>query len=281
LKQDMLTRLSVADLQRLTERLLPLSVERIMQQYHLELSQAETLVPSLLANVRAAQLLEASHVLATSFNLRDALLQGMLRTSVWSQDFCDQVLNSAVELARKFQVDLSHAQHVAAFSRKLFEALQNEHGLDKRAETLLQAASLLHKVGLFLNTSSYHKHSHYLIYHSELFGLSELDLTLVAQIARYHRRALPKPTHEAFARLDRDSRVIVSRLAGLLRVAAALDHAENQRIEDIHCTVERDRLVITTLNPVGDLTLERMVLRQQSALFEDTFGLSVLLRDAL
>jgi len=74
--------------------------------------------------------------------------------------------------------------------------------------------------------------------------------------------------------------VIVSRLAGILRIAAALDHAENQRIRDITCRVESKRLVIQTVNRVGDLTLERMVLRQQSVLFEDTFGMSVLLRDA-
>jgi exopolyphosphatase / guanosine-5'-triphosphate,3'-diphosphate pyrophosphatase len=280
LPADKLTPLPVSELEQLTRQLLDLSVDRIMQLYHVELSQAETLVPALLANVRAARLLGASSVLATSFNLRDALLRGMLRNSVWSQDFCDQVLNSAMEFARKFQVDLPHAQHVARLADKLFQALHGEHGLDERAASLLQTAALLHKCGLFINTASYHKHSHYLIINSDLFGLSALDHTLVAQIARYHRRAHPKPTHEAFARLDRDSRVIVSRLAGLLRVAVALDHVGNQRIQDIACTVERNRLVITTVNPVGDLSLERMELRQHATLFEDTFGLSVLLRDS-
>jgi hypothetical protein len=61
---------------------------------------------------------------------------------------------------------------------------------------------------------------------------------LVAMIARYHRRASPKPTHETFARLDRDSRVIVSRLAGILRVAVALDHTGSLRGRDIECTIE-------------------------------------------
>jgi len=275
-----LTRISVEDVEKLTSRLLSLTVDRIMQKYHIELSQAETLVPALLANLRLAQLLNCQTLLISGFNLRDALLQGMLRTNDWSADFCDQILNSALELARKYQVDLQHARHVADLARRLFRSLQSEHRMDARCETLLYAAALLHETGLFVGLSGYHKHSYYLIMNSELFGLNALDHQLVAIIARYHRRASPKPTHETFARLDRDSRVIVSRLAGILRVAVALDHTGSQRVRDIECTIEKNRLVVTVTNPAGDLSLERMELRQKASLLEDTFGLGVLLRES-
>lgn len=280
LRNSGLTRISVEDIEKLTSRLLSLTVDRIMQKHHIELSQAETLVPALLANLRLAQLLGCQNLLITGFNLRDALLQGMLRTNDWSADFCDQIINSAVELARKYQVDLQHARHVADLARKLFRSLQAEHRMDVRCETLLYAASLLHETGLFVGLSGYHKHSYYLIMNSELFGLNALDHQLVAMIARYHRRASPKPTHETFARLDRDSRVIVSRLAGILRVAAALDHTGSQRVRDIECSIEKNRLVVTVTNPAGDLSLERMELRQKASLLEDTFGLGVLLRES-
>ncbi len=280
LQKTGLTRIPVTEIEKLTNKLLSLTVDRIMQKYHIEMSQAETLVPALLANLRLAQLLNTQHVLITGFNLRDALLQGMLRTNDWSADFCDQIINSAVELARKYQVDLPHARHVAELARKLFRALQSEHRMDVRCETLLYTAALLYETGLFVGLSGYHKHSYYLIMNSELFGLNSLDHQLVAQIARYHRRAAPKPTHEFFARLDRDSRVIVSRLAGLLRVAVALDHTGTQRIRDIDCSIEKQRLVLTVTNLAGDLSLERMELRQKTSLFEDTFGLGVLLREA-
>lgn len=280
LKQAGITRIPVDDLEKLTTRLLSLTVDRIMQKYHLELSQAETLVPALLANLRLAKLLNCRQMLITGFNLRDALLQGMLRTNDWSADFCDQIVNSAVELARKYQVDLHHARHVANLAKILFRALQSEHRMDIRCETLLIAAALMHEIGLFVGLSGYHKHSHYLIMNSELFGLNALDHQLVAMIARYHRRAAPKPTHETFARLDRDSRVIVSRLAGILRVAVALDHTGSQRVRDIECSVQKNRLIVTVTNSAGDLSLERMELRQKATLLEDTFGLSVLLRES-
>ena len=280
LQKAELSRIAVDDLEKLTTRLLSLTVDRIIRKYHIELSQAETLVPALLANLRMAQMLGCSQILITGLNLRDALLQGMLRTNDWSADFCEQIVNSAVELARKFHVDLHHARHVANLARTLYRALQSEHRMDARCETLLYVASLLHEIGLFVGLSGYHKHSQYLITHSELFGLNEQDQHLVAMIARYHRRAAPKPTHEVFARLDRDNRVIVSRLAGILRVAVALDHTGSQRVRDIECTIERHRLVVTVTNSAGDLSLERLELRQKASLLEDTFGLSVLLREA-
>jgi exopolyphosphatase/guanosine-5'-triphosphate,3'-diphosphate pyrophosphatase len=280
LNQSGLTRIPVADFEKLTNRLSSLTVDRIMHKHHLELSQAETLVPALLSNLRIARLLGCQQMLITGFNLRDALLQGMLRSNDWSSDFCEQIVNSAVELARKYQVDLLHARHVADLARKLFRALQSEHRMDIRCETLLVASALMHEIGLFVGLSGYHKHSHYLIMNSELFGLNALDHQLVAMIARYHRRASPKPTHEAFARLDRDSRVIVSRLAGILRVAVAMDHTGSQRVRDIECTIEKNRLVVTVTNMAGDLSLERMELRQRASLMEDTFGLGVLLREA-
>lgn len=275
-----LSRIPYADLERLTTKLLSVSVDRIVKKYHIELTQAETLIPALLANLRMAQTLGCSQVLITGLNLRDALLQGMLQSNDWSADFCDQIVNSALELARKFQTDLQHTRHVAELAKTLFRSLQSEHHMDVRCETLLYVAAILHEIGLFVGLSGYHKHSHYLIMNSELFGLNARDHQLVAMIARYHRRAAPKPTHEMFARLDRDSRVVVSRLAGILRVAAALDHTGSQRVREIECTIERNRLVLTAINSAGDLSLERMELRQKSSLLEDTFGLSVLLREA-
>ena len=117
----------------------------------------------------------------------------------------------------------------------------------------------------------------YLIQNGELFGLSRRDQLLVALVARYHRRASPKPTHAGYASLDRDGRVTVAKLAALLRVAIALDRSYTQRIVDLTCEREDDRLVIQIPN-ADDLSLEQLALKQNGSLFEETFGLQVVLR---
>ena len=278
LSHSRIVRMPLNELTRLTHEMCNLTVDQIVLRYHVELSQAETLVPALMTNVLAAEMLDVKHVLVTQFNLRDALLSSLLRSSEWTEEFCEQVIHSAREFARRFHADLTHAEHVARLSQQLFRGLQEMHQLDLRSETILFVAGLLHEVGLYVSQNAYHKHSYYLISNGELFGLSDHDQQLVALLARYHRRALPKPSHEPYARLPRKSRVVLSQLAGILRLAVSLDHGRCQRIHDIQCRPERQRLVVVAQASAGDLSLEEQMLRQESALFRDVFGTNVLLR---
>jgi len=275
-----LSRVPLKRLERFANGLARKSLEQIMREHHLELSQAETLVPALLTSVRMAKMLNSNHVLVTNFNLRDAVLQGMLKTADWSDEFRQQIVRSAEELARHFQVDLDHSQHVANLACSLFRQLRERHEMDGRSETILKVAALLHESGLFINTGGYHKHSYYLISNSEVFGLNSLDHRLVALVARYHRRAAPKAAHAPFAELDRDSRVIVTQLASLLRLAIALGQSRSQRIRDVECSVERNRLILKVTGRTSDLSMEQLELRQHSSMFEDVFGMSVLLRES-
>ena len=170
-----------------------------------------------------------------------------------------------------------HARHVAELSKTLFAALREEHGLDARGELVLYLAALLHEIGGFVGHTSLHKHSMYLIENSDLFGLSPADVLLVALVARYHRRASPKPTHPGFSTLERDRRVTVSKLAAILRIAIALDASRTQRVSNITCQRERSRLVIG-VPLVDDLSVEQLALRQGRSLFEEIYGVTVQLR---
>jgi exopolyphosphatase/guanosine-5'-triphosphate,3'-diphosphate pyrophosphatase len=173
--------------------------------------------------------------------------------------------------------DETHARHVATLSRKLFSDLAAEHQLDQRMELILYLAALLHEVGLFVNARSHHKHAMYIIRNSELFGLSVKDLLLVSLIVRYHRRSSPQPDHEGYATLDRSDRVAVAKLAAILRLAIALDESRSQRIGNIRCHRDDDRLIITT-HGIEDVSLEQLTVRQSGDLFEEIFGMSVFLR---
>jgi exopolyphosphatase/guanosine-5'-triphosphate,3'-diphosphate pyrophosphatase len=130
---------------------------------------------------------------------------------------------------------------------------------------------------MFVSNRSYHKHSAYLIDNGDLFGLGRRDILLVSLVARYHRRASPKPIHEGYAGLDREHRIAVAKLSAMLRVADALDHSYSQRIREFHCLHEESQLVIVVPH-VKDLALEQLALMQKGTLFEEIFGMPVLLR---
>ena len=272
--------IDVADLELLANDVLELSEEEVVRKYRVTFPEAETLGPALLVYLELARILDLKQIRVSDANLRDGLLQEMVADTVWTADYRNQIIRSALELGRKFHVDRAHAVHVARLCQVLFDALLNEHRLDNRDGLILYLAALLHEVGAYVNQSSMHKHSMYIILNSDLFGMTREDLTQVALVARYHRRAAPKPTHPYFSSLDRSRRVAVSKMAALLRIADALDVSRTQRIRDVECRIESERLIVTARG-VDDVSLEQLTLRQNGSLFEDIFGLKILLRSKM
>ena len=274
---DEVTELPVAMLSRLTNQLLDMTGEEIVQRHNISFVDAETVGPALLCYVRLAERFNCTRIYAAPTNLRDGLLTDFANSERYTTEFRNQIIRSAINLGRKYQFDEKHSRHVAMLSRKLFADLQEEHQLDQRMELILYLASLLYGVGQFINIRSNHKHAMYLIRNSELFGLSRKDVLLVALVARYHRRSSPQSEHEGYGTLERSERVAVSKLAAILRIAIALDESRSQRITNIKCRRDSDRCIITTAD-VEDLSLEQLILRQTGMLFEEVFGMSVMLR---
>jgi len=272
-----LTRIPVAALDEFTTHLIGLSDDRIVNRYHLSFPEAETVGPALLTYVMLAQAFALDDVLITDTNLRDGLLQEMAVGQSWTREFRQQIVRSALKLGAKYNFDETHARHVAMLASQLFEQLRDEHQLDSRHEVLLHVAALLHEIGAYVSNRAMHKHSMYLIRNSEVFGLGKRFLLLVALVSRYHRRASPQPNHEGYAVLNREERVAVSKMAAMLRVAVALDESRSQRIRAFTCSTEDYRLVIS-IPQAEDLSLEQLALKQTGSMFEEVFGLRVLLR---
>ena len=272
-----LVSLSLDRLTRITDQILAMRDDDLVQRYHLSYPDAETLGPALLTYVALARRLELDEVWVSDVNMRDGMLHEMSLGDVWSGEFRQQIIRFAVTLGRRFDFDESHARHVAELAGRLFEQLHELHRLEAKHEVVLYVASLLHEIGAYVNNRSLHKHSMYLIRHSELFGLGEKEQMLVALVARYHRRASPQPGHEGYSGLDREERIIVSKLAALLRIAIALDESRSGRVRDISCRIEEERVVVY-LEGVDDVALEQLAVRQHGGLFEEVFGKSVLLR---
>ena len=252
-------------------------VDELARNYHLGFQDAETLGPALLAYAQLADSFDVQELLISKITLRDGLLLEMATRGMWTDHFRNQIIHSSKQLGEKYSYEDKHAHHVAKLCGALFHELQDEHELDPRYELLLHVAALLHEIGLYVGNQSHHKHSQYLITNSDLFGLSRKDTLMVALIARYHRRAIPKPSHVEYAALPESDQLIVAKLAALLRIADALDQNHMQQIRDIQFQRNGRQLMIR-VHGVEDLTLERFALRDKGQLFRDIFGLTVEIR---
>ena len=261
----------------LAEDVLACTDDELVQRFRVAYSDAGSLGPALLAMGMLARAFALRMVAVSSLTLRDGLLQELASERSWTADFRAQMLRSALDLGRRFHFDEAHATHVAELCRQLFAQLQPLHGLDERYDLLLHIAALLHEIGLVIATRSHHKHSMYLILNSELFGLGKRDQLLVALVARYHRRASPQIEHEGYSQLNRGQRIVVAKLAALLRVADALDRGHGQRINDLVCRVNPDRVTVT-VSGGEDVTVERLAMNEKGGLFQEIYGLPMEVR---
>ena len=265
------------DLQQLkdfTSEVLEKSADRLATQYHFSLTDAATLGPALLSYCMIADHLQIDKLYVADFNLRDGLVQELAGRGRWNLSVQNQITRSAIQLGRRYQFEEAHAIHVASLACSLFEQLRELHGLDNRYLGILEMAAILHEIGLFVSVGSLHKHSMYLIMHSEFFGISDRDVGLVALVARYHRRAAPQPNHEYYSQLEREDRVAVAKLAAILRVAKALDANRNQVIKEIKVDFPSAEINLTAKTQ-SDISLEKLELKSSRSLFESIFGVGV------
>ena len=276
-KPGSLNGIAIDTFEALVDDILHLSVDEVVRRYRLSYQEAETVGPALLVYARLARALKVRRVLVGDASLRDGLLAEMAAGGSWTADFKRQIINSALEVGKRYKIDLRHARNVARASQLLFAALAAEHHLDDRDEVVLTLAALLHECGQFVSATAHHKHSMYLILNSEVFGLGPRDLLITALVARYHRRALPKPTHPEYASLPRHDRIRVLKLAAILRLANALDRTHSPRMLGPEVSLENNRVVITVARS-GDVELERLRVQQRSELFRQVYATDVVFR---
>jgi exopolyphosphatase/guanosine-5'-triphosphate,3'-diphosphate pyrophosphatase len=178
---------------------------------------------------------------------------------------------AVLDFARRHAWDEPHCHRVTTLALSLFDQTGGLHGLGPAARDLLEVAGLLHDVGYAVAQSAHHKHSLYLIRNADLDGFTPRERDLVANIARYHRKALPADRHAEYMALDEDDRTLVRRLAALLRLADGLDADHFQVVEEA-TVVDRGDTVRLELRARDMPDLDMWAAERNGDLFELEFG---------
>ncbi|MCI4397421.1 MAG: Ppx/GppA family phosphatase [Acidobacteria bacterium] len=268
----------VAALRRLIEKLARLSYRERITEMGLNEDRADVILPAAIVYERLGQLAGGGVMHVPHVGLREGVLYDLVdcltarNTHESAQD--QQALMSATGLGRRYFFDEPHALHVAKLAASLYGQTTKLHNLGAVEMRILTAAAVLHDVGSYISFKSHHKHSWYIIAHSELPGFSPREMLLAAAIARYHRKGGPKPRHEEYAILTREERRKVDLLAGLLRLADALDREHRQSVRAVFAR-EKNGAMEISLDGDGDLLLERWALRRKADLFEKAFGVKI------
>jgi exopolyphosphatase/guanosine-5'-triphosphate,3'-diphosphate pyrophosphatase len=284
-------RLSRERVDQLVSRLVAMSPEQRRALPGLNERRAEIIVPGALILQTTMAMLQIPDLVICDRALREGLIvDWMLRNHLLDDRFAFQSTireRTVLHLARGFGVELPRAERVAAHALALYDqtrGLLHDDGGDGRQ--LLWAAAMLHTCGKHINISAYHKHSWYLIRHGELLGYTEAEHLMVAAIARYHRRSLPKKRHEAWQLIEgRSARHTVASMALLLRLAAALDRRPQAVIQELQVKTPQKGQPDGALLPIQlqaiaqgpgldpvDLSLERWSLQRCSDAVQESCG---------
>ncbi len=218
-------------------------------------ARSDIIIAGLVVTAEMLARIESPSLTVSAFGLREGLL---LEAAGVSATPTEDPAALARDFAHRCQCDHRHIEQVRLLALQLFDRLARPLGADPSERDLLEQAALLHDVGQLISYRKRHRHSFELIMHAERLGLSTDDRTMVAFIARYHRKKGPSMRDDDFARLPRPERRIVRRMSALLRIADGLDRGYSGVVTTIRTRLTDHRLRITPIGktPDVDLSLE-------------------------
>jgi exopolyphosphatase/guanosine-5'-triphosphate,3'-diphosphate pyrophosphatase len=268
-------RVSVKSLRRVRERLTSMNLQRRLKTPGLDPKRADISVPGSILLDTLLTRLKAKELTLCDFALREGLILDYIRRNPAAiqklERYPDVRMRSVIELAERCRYAEEHARHVAELAVKLFDRTRAWHKLGDRDRQWLEYGALLHDVGVHISYERHHRHSYYLIKNGGLRGFEPEEIEVVALLARYHRRATPKRSHEGYGALPRQTRRAVRILSSLVRMAEGLDRTRNQAIRDVEMAAD-DAQMTVRLYAAGDAELELWAAERQAASLERWIG---------
>jgi exopolyphosphatase / guanosine-5'-triphosphate,3'-diphosphate pyrophosphatase len=262
-----------AEVTRMLARLLEVPESQRRQIPGMPPQRADIIVAGAAVVARLAKHLRCRQIIVNDGGVRDGLMLSMVADLGFGTPASGAPptrFDAVRRFARRCLSNERHGEHVAQLAGRLFDGLRNRFKMDPASRELLVASALVHDVGFLVNHAKHHKHAYHLIMHSDLAGWSAREVEVMANVVRYHRRAYPKRAHANFARLGKADRRLVRRLAGILRVAVALNRSHQQLVTEVRCHARRGRVTVVAVAAQEPL-VELWDARRKAGLFEKAF----------
>jgi exopolyphosphatase/guanosine-5'-triphosphate,3'-diphosphate pyrophosphatase len=260
-------------------KLFSLTPEQRRDTFSLRPDRADTIVTAASIFLRVAELFKASAIVAPGVGLKEGILEELVDKYFdrWDKESeARSVVDGCVRLGKRYGFDQAHGEHVASLAMSLFDGMASVHGFGERDRLLLRTAALLHDIGDYVSYGGHHKHSYYLIQHSDIMGLTPSERAIVANVARYHRKSPPDASHPNFRELDKDARTRVRALAAILRIADGLDREHLGKVKSVRAEIDaKGRKMVLFATGEDDRELEEWTVRAKSDLLRDVFDLDV------
>ena len=276
-------RVSAKQIRKLRKEVVALGPEQRLTVPGLDPRRADLVVAGAVLLDTILRRLGAEELTLCDLALREGLVLDYIRRNRRQIAQVDKIPDvrrrSALELAERCNYYAEHAQQVVRLALALFDQSRAVHGLTDREREWLEYAALLHDIGGLISYARHHRHSYYLIKNGDLRGFQPDEIEVIALVARYHRRGIPKRSHEEYAELSTALRRTVRTLASILRVAESLDRSHAQSISGLELR-DRGEDVLLQVHTGSDAELEVWATNRHLQPFEKLLGKPVRLESA-
>ncbi len=127
----------------------------------------------------------------------------------------------------RYSADHKQAQRVVDTAQHLFDTVAEKLDLNSDDRDLLRRAAYLHEIGLAISHGGYHRHSAYLLQHSDIAGFSQIDQNYLSHLVAHHRRKLRHDVKIDVLKVGGQKLVYLSLL---LRLAVLLNHSRSDEM---------------------------------------------------
>ena len=177
---------------------------------------------------------------------------------------------SADNLFHCYLQPLRHTASVRRLAGRIFYGLAPLHGLGPNEAEILDAAALLHDIGMTVGYHNHHKHGEYLVETTNLLnGYDHREQALLALLVRYHRKGTPRWGRWSDLARAGDKKLLL-RLAACLRLAEYLERARAGRVSDLRIWITRKSATLE-LVAEEEPAVEIWEASKHAALFEQAF----------
>ena len=273
------TEISLNNLAEFNSKIAKLNLEQRRQIPEVSAQRSEILIAGGQILESAMRALEIKNLKPCEYALREGVIIDYLRQVEAEElppmpDVADNRLRGVFAVGRRFNYDERHSLQIAALAEQIFDRLAPVFNFPRHDRTLLSAAALLYDIGYAVAHSEYHKHTLYLIKHSELTGFSESERLVIANAARYHRGKMPTEKHLDFMNLAEQDKKTVWRLGAILRLADALDKScKNAVLQNLEI-MNKNRDVLLEIASESDCDFE--IAQEKADMFETAFDCRVI-----
>ncbi|MBA2319949.1 MAG: Ppx/GppA family phosphatase [Deltaproteobacteria bacterium] len=237
-----------AELEAIVRDLTTRRASRYPEMPGFDLKRKRTLPAAAVTLAETMDFLRVDQLVTTDLSLRDGLILEWIRAHrpelALAEAEPDPRRRGVLGMIERYQADSAHAGQVARLALAVFDGLSSIHGLEPVDREILEFGALLHDVGRYIGHEDHHRHGQYLVRNTPMPGLTAPEVALLACLVRYHRGGRPKSTHPEVAALPPRDRRALTTLAGILRIADALDRSRGGLVLDVEVALSRGRVDI-------------------------------------